>query len=339
MRHHCVIVIYVDDCLLFSAHDTVLDGVLAHLHKSFKITSEADVGAYLGLDIRRTAEGHMEITQPGLIDKVISICGLEHESNEHKTLADCIWQAMPSQDEPQQLAWNYRQVVGILNYIAASSHPDISFAVHQCARFSQFPGRIHELAVKRIVRYLKGTRNKGYVLRPTSTKSIDCYVDADFAGSWTPQTSGDSSSVHSRSGYIITYASCPLLWASKLQSEIALSTTESEYISLSQSLHDLIPLKALLAELADSFCLEVEDITAHSTVFEDNKACVDLIAAPTMRPRTRHIAIKYHHFREHVRRGDIRIKWIPTDMQLADIFTTPLTYSKFSTLRAALLGW
>jgi hypothetical protein len=279
-RKDCVIVIYVDDCLLFSANDTVLDGILTHLHKSFKITSEADIGAYLGLDIRRTAEGHMEITQPGLIDK----CGLEHESNKHRTPADCILQAMSSQDEPRQLAWNYRQVIGILNYIAASSRPDISFAVHQCAQFSQSPGCIHELAVKRIVRYLKGTRTKGYVLRPTSTKSIDCYVDADFSGSWTPQTSGDSSSVRSRSGYIITYASCPLLWASKLQLEIALSTTESEYISLSQSLRDLILLKALLAELADSFCLEVNNITAHSTVFEDNKGCVDLIAASTMRP-------------------------------------------------------
>jgi len=139
LRHDCVIMIYVDDCLLFSAHDTVLDGILIHLHKSFKITSEADIGAYLGLhmtvfcsvhtipfwmasslicinhlkspqrptsertlelDIQRTAEGHMEITQPGLIDKVISICGLENESNKHRTPADCILQAMSSQDEP-----------------------------------------------------------------------------------------------------------------------------------------------------------------------------------------------------------------------------------------------
>jgi hypothetical protein len=104
MRHDCVIVIYVDDCLLFSAHDTVLDGILAHLHKSFKITSEADIGAYVGLDIRRTAEGHMEITRPGLINKVISICGLENESNEHRTPADCILQAISSQAEPRQLA-------------------------------------------------------------------------------------------------------------------------------------------------------------------------------------------------------------------------------------------
>jgi len=104
----------------------------------------------------------MEITQPGLIDKVIALCGLENESSEHRTPADCILQAKSSQDEPQQLAWNYRRAIGVLNYIAASSRPDISFAVHQCTRFSQSPGRVHELAVKRIIRYLKGTRTKGY---------------------------------------------------------------------------------------------------------------------------------------------------------------------------------
>ncbi len=74
-------------------------------------------------------------------------------------------------------------------------------------------------------------------------------------------------------------------------------------------------------------------------VFEDNKGCVDLIAAPTMRPRSCHIAIKYHHFREHVRTGQIHIKWISTDNQLADIFTKPLTAQKITHLRQQLLGW
>jgi hypothetical protein len=128
----------------------------------------------------------------------------------------------------------------MLNYIAASSRPDISFAAHQCARFSSNPLRSHELAVKRIVCYLKGTKDKGFILRPDNSTTIYCYVDADFAGAWTLNTSVDPKSVHSRSGYVITYASCPILWSSKLQTEIALSTTEAEYLTLSQSLQDLI---------------------------------------------------------------------------------------------------
>jgi hypothetical protein len=182
--------------------------------------------------------------------------------------------------------------------------------VHQCARFSTNPSCIHDLAVKRIVRYLKGTRDKGYILCPNGTHTIDCYVDADFAGAWTTETSSDPTSVKSRSGYIITYASCPILWSSKLQTENALSMTEAEYISLSQAMRDLIPLQTIFQELSKICQIPSSQINTHSTVFEDNKGCVDLIVAPTIRPRSRHIAIKYHHFREHVRRGHIRIQWI-----------------------------
>jgi hypothetical protein len=211
--------------------------------------------------------------------------------------------------------------------------------VHQCARFSAAPTRAHELAVKCIVRYLKGTCSKGYILRPCQNKTIDCFVDADFAGTWTLDTSSDPTSVWSRSGYVITYANCPILWSSKLQSEIALSTTEAEYISLSQSIRDLIPMRTILQELSSVYNISPQEATAHSTVFEDNKGCVDLIAAPTMRPRSHHISIKYHHFQEHVRTGNIRIKWIRTSEQLADIFTKPLPLSKFISLRQTLLGW
>jgi len=145
--------------------------------------------------------------------------------------------------------------------------------------------------------------------------------------------------VHTRTGYTITFADCPILWTSKLQSKIALSTTEAEYISLSQAMHDVIPLRTILEELNPIFTYPAQQIMTHSTVFEDNKGCVDLIAAPTMHPRTRHISIKYHHFREHVRKGHIRLKWISTDKQLADLFTKPLPAPKFIILQKQLLGW
>ncbi len=339
IRHDCLILIYVDDCLIFSPNKSTIDAIIQHLSTVFKITSEDDVGAYLGIDISRTSNGHLLLRQPGLIDKAIALCGLETESNEHQTPADKILHSVHDDDSPRQYNWSYRQLIGVLNYIAATSRSDISFAVHQCARFSTNPKRSHELAVKRIIRYLKGTRDKGYILQPNGTDTIDCYVDADFAGAWNLNSSPDPSSVKSRSGYVITYAGCPILWSSKLQSEIALSTTEAEYIALSTALRDLIPMRTILQELSPTCNISITAAQTHSTIFEDNKGCVDLIAAPTMRPRSRHIAIKYHHFREHVRNGQIHIKWISTNEQLADIFTKPLPLSKFTILRSKLLGW
>ena len=161
--------------------------------------------------------------------------------------------------------------------------------------------------------------------------TIDCFVDADFAGTWTRDTSNIASSAHSRTGYTITFANCPILWSSKLQSEIALSPMEAEYISLSQALRDVIPLQAMMQELNTIFKYSIAKIMTHSTVFED-KGCVDLNAAPTMRPRTRHI--------KHVRKGHIRIQCISKDKQLADlVFTKPLPAPKFILLRKQLLGW
>jgi hypothetical protein len=228
----------------------------------------------------------------------------------------------------------------MLTYLSVSSRPDIAFAVHQCARFSVDPKRIHEIAVRRIVRYLHGTRDKGYILRPaSSSRTLDCYVDADFAGLWDLESSDDPNSVKSRSGYVITFATCPVLWVSKLQTEIALSTTEAEYIALSQAMRDLIPMRALLVELASVTRLRIGDTITHYTIFEDNKGCVELVQAPKMRPRTKHISIKYHHFRSHVARGDITIQWIDTKHQLADIFTKPLAAPLFTSLCRSLLGW
>ncbi len=227
----------------------------------------------------------------------------------------------------------------MLNYLSTSTRPDIAFAVHQCARFSSHPKRCHEIAVRRIVRYLKGTQNKGYILRPTASRTLDCYVDADFAGLWSPDLAEDPISVKSRTGYVITFANCPVLWSSKLQTEIALSTTEAEYIAMSQSARDLLPMRDLLHEFAAATKLIVKDTITHSTIFENNRGCVDLANAPKLRPRTKHIGLKYHHFRSHVASGAIKIQWIDTNHQLADIFTKPLPLSTFESLRYMLLGW
>jgi hypothetical protein len=137
---------------------------------------------------------------------------------------------------------------------------------------------------------------------------LDCFVDANFAGTWSTDTSEDPSSFKSQTGYVITFASCPVLWCSKLQSEIALRTTEAEYIALSQSARDLIPMRGLLQELSAATKLTVGSTIAHSTIFEDNKGCVESASAPRMRPRTRHIALKYHHFRSFVESGQLRIQ-------------------------------
>ena len=94
--------------------------------------------------------------------------------------------------------WSYRSAIGMLNYLAASIRPDILHSVHQCARFTANPKLSHERAVKYIIRYLKGTKDKGVVLKPNLEAGIKCYVDTDFATGYSEDTSEDLVSVHSR---------------------------------------------------------------------------------------------------------------------------------------------
>jgi len=144
---------------------------------------------------------------------------------------------------------------------------------------------VHKIAIKQIVCYLIPTCTKGYIINPSAEKWLDCYIDANFTGMWSPNQSDDPSSIKSKTGSLMTFATCPVLWVSKLQKmEIALSTTDAEYIALSQALCDVVPAQALLKELGKICALDIGDTIAHSTIFEDNKGCVKLIKMPKMHP-------------------------------------------------------
>jgi hypothetical protein len=157
--------------------------------------------------------------------------------------------------EPHKADWNYRRIIGKLNFLASSCRPELSCIVHQCARFSAAPKENHTEAVKRIARYLKGTIDNGIIMRPNGN-SFNVYVDADFGGLWDKETAQDKPiTAKSRTGYVVMYAGCPIIWASQLQTEIALSTTEAEYLALSTALRQTIPIMRLVKELGKHFNL------------------------------------------------------------------------------------
>ena len=212
----------------------------------------------------------------------------------------------------------------MLNYLEKTTRPELVFAVHQCARFCVDLKLSHERAAHRIVKYLIGTKNKGLVFRPDKRKDVKVYVHADFAGSWNNANSNCSASVLSRTRFVIMYHGCPLRWHSKLQTEIALFTTEAEYIALSQSMRELIPLMNLLGEIAPLFGIVERPLSLRCRLSEDNKSCLALAKAPRMNPRTKYISLKYHHFRSFVASTGMELLPIRADDQIADIFTKPL---------------
>ena len=340
-----ILIVYVDDMICMCPTSKPIDDFLHDMQKGgFSLTDQGDVNEYLGLKVTKSKDGKtMDLTQPHLIDKIISSAGLNAMSKTHQTPAVVILTKSAS-SKPTTESLDYRSVIGQMNYLAATTRPDIAFAVHQCARFCSNPRKPHYEAVKRIARYLAQTREAGLMLRPGKPE-MECFVDADFAGTWSKEFADDSSTALSRTGFVINFAGCPIIWASKMQTEIALSTTEAEYIALSTAMRDIIPLRELLNELGRNKLVDQIDTTSVAcTVFEDNASCLELAIAPKMRPRTKHINIKYHHFRSHIKsdqnpQGSIKILHVGTKEQVADIFTKPLTILPFQHLRKKLMGW
>jgi hypothetical protein len=188
----------------------------------------------------------------------------------------------------------------------------------------------------------KGAKGKGLTFQPTSSLELDLYVDADFAGWWNHEDDQDPVCVKSRTGYLITLGGCPITWSSKLQTEIALSTTEAEFIALSQAMRELTPTRQLLSEVATKMKLEGRETVAinKSTVFEDNNGAISTAKAVKMTPRTKHIAVKYFFFKSHIGEGT-GIESIKADtlLQKAAIFTKGMAPEKFVTMRKLLCGW
>ena len=126
---------------------------------------------------------------------------------------------------------------------------------------------------------------------------------------------------------------------SKLQSEISLSTTKAEYIALSQSMRDAIPLMTLIGKLTEVLPIITEKEKMHCTVFENNNSCIELVKFPRMRPRTKHIGIKYHHFRSKLKENMIVVHRVDTRMQHGNLLTEALAGPQFIHLRKLIMGW
>jgi Reverse transcriptase (RNA-dependent DNA polymerase) len=358
-------VVYVDDTIFAGADSSLLEAEVAALGVSdstqrhqFHLRNEGEVGAFLGIQITKTGPGEFFLCQPGLISKALTVAGMS-DSNGVDTPTSTKGGALAADLDgaPFDETWSYRTVIGMLMFLSANTRPDIAFAVHQAARFSHSPRASHSLAVKRILRYLKKTQDQGFYLRPNSSQTVDCYVDADFAGNFSAELPDNPESVKSRTGYLILYRGSPLLWVSKLQSLIALSTMEAEYVALSQSMRDLIPIRELLKEVL-SIVFSVPDTIRYQThskafndvssprssipaskVYEDNAACLKFASTGQLSPRTKHIGVPYHWFRSKVVSLDIQILPVSTTDQLADIFTKGLPNPTFESLRRILMGW
>ena len=342
-RGKTMYVLYTDDSLLAGPDQKEIDQIVEDLKKvGLNITDEGDIQDFLGINISMRKDKTVHLTQPHLIDQILKDLGMDNDNVKTKNIPALSSKILGRAKEDKEFdkSFHYRSIVGKLNYLEKGTRSDISYITHQCARFTEEPKECHAKALRWLARYLKATRDKGLILRPDKSRNLEVYVDADFSGNWNQSDSLNRDTARSRHGYIIMYMGCPVIWKSQLQTEIALSSTESEYIGLSYALREVIPIMETLKEMKRlKFPIKSTIPKIHCKVFEDNSGALEMAKTHKYRPRTKHINVKFHHFRDYVTRGEISIHKIDTSEQLADYLTKPLNKESLEPLRMMVMGW
>ena len=222
--------------------------------------------------------------------------------------------------------------------------PDLGFAVSQAARFAFDPKRSHEIALIQIGQYLKATKERGMILKPLqdSKFKMDVYVDSDFMGLYGKELRTNPDNVKSRTGFVILLNGCPIVWASKLQSSISLSTMMAEYYALSTAMREVLPLRDRIVSVAEGLGIDTHCLTEFkTTVWEDNMGALTLA---NMDPgqytaRSKFYDCKVHWFRSMLKLNSITVEKVDTKIQLADALTKPLSKEPFEYLRKLMIGW
>ncbi len=336
---------YCDDTLLYAKSEADIDEAIAKLQDpkgcNMILEVEDTVSGFLGVLITRdTKAGTITLTQEGLTKKIIEALDIAHLDPVSTAAAEVL--TIDADGDPPNGVYSYKSIVGMLLYLGGHSRPDIGLAVSQVARFTHNTRRSHEVALEQIGRYLKGTPTEGLIMRPTlESLNIDAYVDTDFAGLALKEDRSNPISVKSRTGFVINIANCPVIWSSKLQHQIATSSTHAEYIGLSSAMKEIIPLGNLLCTVSRAVGLPEEfNTTFKTTVWEDNDGCRTIANLEPGRftPSSKWYDITLHWFRSHLNER-VTVERIDTTEQWADIFTKPLKSDIFRKIRKLVMGW
>jgi hypothetical protein len=184
--------------------------------------------------------------------------------------------------------------------------------------------------LKSLGRYLKGTQDNGIHCKPDTSKGLETYVDASYVGDFLAHNP-NIDAARSRTGYVIKYFNVPIAWSSRLQSIIALSATEAEYIALSTVTREVLPIIELLQELELRLIVNDHACVIHriqGIINVDNAGAVEMANNARYRPRTKHIAVRYHFFQQFVTDKTLMINWIGTDLNESDPLTKALAVTK-----------
>jgi hypothetical protein len=317
VKSRLIVGVYVDDLIITGNRNDDIGTFKAEMKKVFRMSDLGLLTYYLGIEVHQDKSG-TTLRQAAYAEKLLERSGLL-DCNSTQAPMEPRLKLSKNSTTPVTDATEYRRTIGGLRYLL-HTRPDLAFAVGYLSRFMEQPHEEHVVAVKRILRYVAGTRGCGlhYARREKdSPLELTGYSDADMAG--------DIDTRKSTTGVIYFLGDSPITWQSSKQKVVALSSCESECIAAATAACQGVWLARLLSDITG------EKIAAPNLKV-DNMSAIALTKNPVFHDRSKHIATRYHYIRECVDGGTIIISYTPTASQLADILTKALGRVRFQEL-------
>lgn len=302
-----IVLVHVDDFQIFSPSEQKINEFIKGMSTKYSI-KVVESNVFLGIQIINQGPNTTKLSQEHYaLEKLRG-----HQLDNCKPISRP-FEHMHTPNECQCTKEDHKvfnQMIGELQYLSNHTRPDITHAVNHLARFLQNPSSGHVTAAKRIWRYIKGTIDHG----PTYQKQqdhlqIEAYSDSDFTGD--PDTS------KSTSGALIRMTNGPILWRSRLQREVVLSSTEAEYLALTETTREMSWLKNLLTELQNFTNFKAQKMK----ILVNNQSAISLTKDHTNSKRSKHVSLRNHYCREQYEKGDIDVEFVSTKSQQADPLT------------------
>lgn len=310
------ILVHVDDMLVASRQENQIKKLMQKVGEDFELKDLGEVKNYLGIEVTKQDDGSFLIAQSKYIDQIIKGAGLEDgkvskfpmDTGYHKLEGD----ELPTNDE-------YRKLIGMLLYLSTNTRPDISASISILSQRVIKPRDVDLNELKRVVRYLKGTRELKLRLSSIDqSENLFAYSDSDWAENRVDRKSN--------SGFFCSVYGGATAWSCKKQSVVALSSTEAEYVALTETCREVVWLKRIAKEFNIT-------MPKSATINTDSQSCIALIENHRTGGRTKHMDTKYHYIKDVVRSGEVTLKYHPTETNIADLMTKPLGGTKIEALR------
>lgn len=314
-----LLLMYVDDNIIISNDRESLDIFKKDMHEKFKIVDKGPIETYLGVQIQRDRNaGTLKIHQEGYLNEVLAAMSIKRDNPlTYNTPLPVGIHLVKNEGTAYELDL-YRSAIGSLIYLSQWTRIDIAYAVSALAAHMANPSRDHHVALKHVLHYLHGTRDKGITYHKNDEHGINKlygFVDADYAG--------EIEKRRSRTGYVMMMNSGCISWKSKLQTVVANSTTDAEVYAATLAIKEVVYLRDALRRIGLPQAT-VDAPTKGTLLYEDNEATTAIARSAAHREATKHMAIARSFLRYHHENGTVSIQDCYTNMQVADFLTKPL---------------